>query len=68
MNATIGGTSAAVTVTFTAPSAGTYYIGIKYSPQSVVGVSAPTGNGTAHYTFTLGSDSSTTQGIDLAKK
>jgi hypothetical protein len=55
-----------VTVSFTASSAGTYIIGIKYDSGSVKGVGPPTGTGIAHYTFSVGGAG--TQGLDLKPK
>jgi uncharacterized repeat protein (TIGR01451 family) len=55
------------TIKFTAASAGTYIIGVKYSTSAVVGKTAPSPT-TVHYTFTEDSHSNTTQGLDLTKK
>jgi uncharacterized repeat protein (TIGR01451 family) len=70
--ATVGGATftqsgAVTTIKFTAASAGTYIIGVKYSTSGVVGQNAPTPP-TVHYTFTEDSHSNTTQGLDLTKK
>jgi len=56
-----------VTVEWNAPTAGTYFISIKYSTSTVVGVSGPTPS-TVHYQFsTIGAPGSTS-GLDLVKK
>jgi hypothetical protein len=55
-----------VTVSFTASSAGTYIIGIKYDSGSVKGVGPPTGTGIATYTFSVGGTG--TQGLSLKPK
>jgi hypothetical protein len=55
-----------VTVSFTASSAGTYIIGIKYDSSSVKGVAPPTSSGIAHYTFSV--NGTGTQGLDLKPK
>jgi hypothetical protein len=54
------------TVTFTAASAGTYFIGIKYDAKSVEGFTAPTPT-TVHYDFSTAGVPSSTSGIDLVK-
>ena len=59
-----GGT---VTVQFTAPTAGTYIIGIKYSTSNVKGATAPNPT-TVHYVFATTGQSGSTQSIDLKKK
>ena len=55
------------TVTFNAPSAGTYIIGVKYDASSVKGFTAPNPT-TVHYDFTTVGVSGSTQGINLVKK
>ena len=66
--ATVSQSGAVTTIKFTAATAGTYIIGVKYSTSGVVGVSAPSPT-TVHYTFTEDSHTSTTQqGLDLVKK
>ena len=55
------------TVNFTAPSDGTYIIGIKYDSGSVKGF-LPTGNGIVHYDFSAGGVPGSTQGLDLKPK
>jgi hypothetical protein len=55
------------TVNFTATSAGTYIIGVKYDSGSVKGFAPPTG-GTAHYDFSTSGVPGSTQGIDLKPK
>ena len=60
-----GGT---VSVTFNAPTAGTYIISIKFDSQSLVGKPAPSPTTTVHYDFrTIGVPGSTI-GINLTKK
>jgi len=63
----IGTSGGVTTVTFTAPSAGTYIIGIKYDSGSVKGF-LPTGNGIVHYDFSAGGVPGSTQGLDLKPK
>jgi VCBS repeat-containing protein len=58
---------ATTTVNFTAPTAGTYFIGIKYDTGSVVGATAPSPT-TVHYTFSTDGVASSTSGLDLIKK
>ena len=55
------------TVTFTAPSAGTYFISIKYNPHSVVGAPAPNPT-TVHYNFNTTGVPGSTSGLDLTKQ
>jgi hypothetical protein len=55
------------TVTFTAPTAGTYFISIKYDPHSVVGAPAPSPT-TVHYNFTTTGVLGSTSGLDLIKQ
>jgi len=55
------------TVTFTASSAGTYIIGIKYDATSVKGATAPSPT-TVHYTFTTIGVPGSTSGLALQKK
>jgi hypothetical protein len=68
INANISTSGSVTTVTFSASSAGTYIIGIKYDATSAVGFSAPSPGTTVHYTFTLTGFPSSTEGLDLAKK
>jgi hypothetical protein len=56
-----------VMVQWNAPSAGTYFISIKYSTSSVVGVTAPTPS-TVHYVFSTVGVPGSTSGLDLVKK
>jgi hypothetical protein len=60
-----GGT---VTVTFNAPAAGTYFISIKYSANSVVGSPAPSPGTTVHYDFMTMGVPGSTSGLDLVRK
>src|SRR5262249_2375306 len=58
-------TSGGVTsVTFTAASAGTYFIGIKFASKSVAVCAAPRPT-TVHYTFSTAGVQNTTSGLDL---
>ena len=60
---------ATTTVSFTAPTAGVYIIGVKYDPHTVVDQSKPTGaNTTVHYDFSIASVPLSTSGLDLVKK
>jgi hypothetical protein len=60
-------TTGAVTVTFNAPTAGTYIIGIKYDSKSIVGLPAPSPGTTVHYNFATTGVPGSTQGLDLIK-
>jgi hypothetical protein len=64
---TVNTSAGVTTVTFTAPTAGTYFIGVKYDSGSVKGFAPPSG-GTAHYDFSTGGVPGSTQGIDLKPK
>jgi len=64
---TLSTSGGVTTVTFTAPTAGTYIIGIKYDSKSVEGFAAPSPT-TVHYAFTTAGVPGSTQGIDLVKK
>jgi hypothetical protein len=55
-------------VTFTAPTAGTYFISIKYDPHSVVGMPAPSPGTTVHYDFMTTGVPGSTSGLDLVKQ
>jgi hypothetical protein len=61
------GTSGKVTVNWNAPSAGTYYIFIKFDSTSATGKTAPTPT-TVHYAFSTVGVPASTSGLDLAKK
>jgi hypothetical protein len=63
----ISTTNGVTTVTFTAPTAGTYIIGVKYDAGSVKGFTAPNPT-TVHYDFATAGVPGSTQGIDLVKK
>jgi hypothetical protein len=54
------------TVTFNAPTAGTYIIGIKYESKSIVGAPAPNPP-TVHYNFATTGVPGSTSGLDLIK-
>jgi hypothetical protein len=55
------------TVTFTALTAGTYFISIKYDPHTVVGQPAPSPT-TVHYDFATTGVPGSTSGLDLIKQ
>ena len=55
------------TVTFTAPTAGTYFISVKYSANGVVGSPAPSPGTTVHYDFNTTGVPDSTDGLDLIK-
>ena len=57
-----------VQVRFNAPVAGTYFIGIKYNPHTVVGQPAPSPGTTVHYNFATTGVPGSTSGIDLIKQ
>jgi len=61
------GTSGTVTVTFTAPSAVTYIIAIKFNAQSVDGQAAPSPS-TVGYSFSTSGYAGSMQSLSLAKK
>jgi uncharacterized repeat protein (TIGR01451 family) len=70
--AKLGGTSITqsngdVTVTFTASSAGTYIIGIKYNTGTVKGATAPSPS-TVQYSFTTSGTPNSTSSLNLVKK
>ena len=65
-NITQNPTTGDVTAQFTAPTAGTYIISIKYNANSVVGQPAPTPGTTVHYDFATTGVALSTQGLDLA--
>jgi uncharacterized repeat protein (TIGR01451 family) len=65
---TIGTSNGVTTINFTAPSAGTYIIGIKYDSGSVKGFAPPIGQTSAHYDFSTGGVPGSTQGINLNPK
>jgi hypothetical protein len=54
------------TVTFNAPTAGTYIIGIKYDSKSIVGATAPNPP-TVHYNYATTGVPGSTSGLDLIK-
>jgi hypothetical protein len=60
-------TSGAVTVTFNAPTAGTYIISLKYDAGSVKGAAAPSPTTTVHYDFNTTGVPGSTNGLDLIK-
>jgi hypothetical protein len=56
-----------VTVSFNAPSAGTYVISLKYNSKSIAGAPAPSPTTTVHYNFQIVGDPGSIQGIDVIK-
>ena len=67
LHPTITAGAGSVTASFTAPSAGTYYIGIQYTTSSVKGKPAPSPT-TVHYEFSTGGVSASTSGLDLKQQ
>jgi len=63
----INGTSGTVTAKFNAATAGTYYIGIKFSPSSVTGKTAPSPS-TVGYSYSTTGIPGSTNGLNLIKK
>jgi hypothetical protein len=61
-------TTGAVTVQWNAPTAGTYFISIKYSANSVVGSPPPSPGTTVHYNFATTGVTGSTSGLDLVPK
>jgi len=55
------------TVTFNAPTAGTYFISVKYDTGSVKGKTAPSPGTTVHYNFMTTGVPGSTSGLDLVK-
>jgi hypothetical protein len=64
-NFTQNTTTGTVTAQWTAPTAGTYYISIKYDSKSVQGDTAPSPGTTAHFNFTTTGVPGSTSGLDL---
>jgi hypothetical protein len=64
---TITTSGGVTTVKFTASSAGTYFIGIKYNSKSVEGFTAPSPT-TVHYDFETTGVAGSKSGLDLIKK
>jgi hypothetical protein len=67
VSTTITQSGAATTVKFTASTAGTYIIGIKYNSKSVAGFPAPSPGTTVHYDFSTTGVANSTSGLDLVK-
>jgi hypothetical protein len=65
---TISTSNGITTVTFTASTAGTYIIGVKYDAGSVKGFPAPSTNTTVDYTFQIPTVPGSLQGLSLVKK
>ena len=65
-SSTISTSAGVTTVTFTAASAGTYVIGIKYNGWSIKSFTAPSPT-TVHYTFQLDALAASLKGLDLVK-
>jgi len=59
-------TTGTVTVSFNAPTAGTYIISLKYDSGSVKGAAAPSPT-TVHYNFSTTGVPGSTSGLDLIK-
>ena len=64
---TITQNAGSVTVHWNAPTAGTYFISIKFSPQSLKGKPAPSPGTTVHYNFATTGVPGSTSGLDLIK-
>ena len=62
------GRTGTVTVTFNAPTAGIYYIGIKFRPSSVTGKTAPTPGTTVGYSYDTTGVPGSTSGLNLVKR
>jgi hypothetical protein len=60
-------TTGTVTVTFNAPTAGTYIISLKYNSKSIAGAPAPRPGTTVHYDFATTGVPASTSGLDLIK-
>ena len=60
-------TTGTVTVTFNAPTAGTYIISLKYNSKSIAGAPAPSPGTTVHYDFATTGVPASTSGLDLIK-
>ena len=60
-------TAGSVTVQWNAPTAGTYFISIKFSSQSLAGNPAPSPGTTVHYNFSTTGVPGSTSGLDLIK-
>jgi hypothetical protein len=60
-------TGGSLKVEFTAKTAGTYIIGIKFNAKSVVGATAPNPT-TVHYDFSTVGVPNSTNGLNLVKK
>jgi hypothetical protein len=56
-----------VTVRFNAPAAGTYFVAINFSAQSLINEPAPNSGATVHYDFTTTGVPDSTSGLDLIK-
>ena len=56
-----------VQVRFNAPAAGTYFIAIDFSAQSLIGQPAPSPETTVHYDFTTTGVPDSTSGLDLVE-
>ena len=63
----INSTTGTVTATFAARTAGTYYIGIKFSTSTVTGKTAPTPD-TVGYSYSTTGIPDSTSGLNLVKK
>jgi hypothetical protein len=63
----VAGPGGSVTVDFTAPTAGTYYLAVRYLSSSANGQAEPSPT-TVHYEFSTVGRSGSTSGLDLAKQ
>jgi hypothetical protein len=61
------GGDGSVTASFTAPSAGTYYLAVRYLASSAVGQTVPSPT-TVHYAFSAVGVAGSTSGFELAKQ
>ena len=62
------GTSGTVTVTWNAPAAGTYYIGLRLDPNNFHNKAVPKPSTTVHYGFSTNGVSGSAVGVDLIKQ
>lgn len=65
---TTSGANSAVTITFNAPSAGTYYIGLKFKADSLKGLVAPTPATTIGYSFSINGVLGSTNALSFIKQ
>jgi hypothetical protein len=65
---TQGPNTGTVTVSFNAPTAGDYFISLKYQPQSLKGANAPWPTTTVHYDLVTTQVPGSASGIDLVRR